>query len=372
MRAVAAAGSELVLCDYVNGRSRVRVVSTEGEILATVPLPDEGVVSATGLNAMQAGADPPLEATRDEAVFTFSTPSRAPALCRYDWTLARLETIAAPREAPSALQIESRSCVSTDGHPVSYDLVHAGHPTGPTLVVAYGGWNMVAPSGGYLGALAPVVEAGGTVVYAHVRGDATHGADRWQAGRRAAKQRSFDDLYAVVQDLIAQGVTTPDQLGLHGSSNGGLLVGAAITQRPELFRVAVALVPLLDMGRFVRERFAELFTWEYGDPRRPGEAAWLRGYSPYHNVVDRIEYPATMIVCADRDIRCHPWHGRKMAAALRAANAGPRPIHLRVHPDRGHKTATVQAPPWLTAEWLGFAMSELGLPLPKPAVATVA
>jgi prolyl oligopeptidase len=119
-------------------------------------------------------------------------------------------------------------------------------------------------------------------------------------------------------------------------------------------------MPLLDMCRFVGDRFGEHCSWAYGDPRRPDAAKWLRRYSPYHNVKAGTAYPATLIVCATCDVRTPPWHGRKMLAALSLANEGDTPILLRVHDAHGH-TSMSSAPPWMVAEWLGFLMNELGL-----------
>jgi prolyl oligopeptidase len=138
------------------------------------------------------------------------------------------------------------------------------------------------------------------------------------------------------------------------------VVGAAITRRPDLFSAAVAVVPLCDLGRFVRHRFGEHSAWEYGDPRVAADAAALRAYSPYHNVTPSARHPATLVVCGADDVRAPPFHGRKMVAALRRAGW---PALLRVHGGRGHVTAGEEAPPWLVAEWLAFVMDRLGMRL---------
>lgn len=365
IRSLTIARRHLVLTEYVDGASRIRLLAIDGTEASWVPLPGTGIVSASGLECAQGGTDAPLVATNDELLFVFSTVDRAPALYRYDLLDSRLEMLTGPAIGIPGVSLEQRACFAPDGHRVPYDVIRGADAEAdgprPAVIVAYGGWNQASPARSYVGRFAPLLQAGGILVFAHVRGDATYGADQWLAGRRATKQRSFDDLFAVAQQLVADGTTLPKHLGVCGASNGGLLVGAAITQRPELFGAAVALVPLFDMGRFNRERYAEFFTWEYGDPRVAEEAAWLQRYSPYHQVVDGVEFPATLVVCGGRDVRCHPWHGRKMVAALRKANAGSRPILLRTHEDRGHGTAAELAPPWLIAEWLGFLMQEIGL-----------
>lgn len=365
IRSITATDDGMVVCEYLDGISRLRIVSREGYELGSVPLPDAAVVRQTTVDPNQIGADAPVEACGTGVTFTFSTVTTSPVLCHYDVGSGRLSRLTEAVRTIPELEWRGGSCTSSDGGRVRYDVVkHAdcqSDGSGPTLIVAYGGWNHMWLPRGYLGMFAPWVTAGGTFVFAHLRGDGSDGALQASAGRRERKQQTFDDLYAVAEQLITDGVTTSSQLGLCGLSNGGLLVGVAITQRPELFRAVVALVPLFDMCRFVRERFAEFYVCEYGDPRIIEEATWLRRYSPYHNVTTGVSYPAMLMVCGERDIRTHPWHARKMLAALRAANAGPRPVLLRVHRNCGHFTAANHASAAHISEWLAFLMHEVGL-----------
>ena len=227
----------------------------------------------------------------------------------------------------------------------------------PTLLHGYGGWNIAYGLPSYLGVLAPFVEAGGTLVLPHLRGGGEYGERHWHEARLEHKQRTFDDLYSVAEAVVARQISARDRLALVGASNGGLLAGAALTQRPDLFRVVVPLVPLLDMLEYGRDPYPAEYAVEYGDPRDSAFAPVLRAYSPYHNVRDGVRYPATLVVCGDADIRCPPWHGRKLVARLQQASIGERPIMLRVVEDAGHLTAVTRS----AHEWLGFVMAELGM-----------
>jgi len=370
LRSIAAAGEDrLVLAEYLDGCARLRLVSLDGEPLQEVPLPGPGLVTTRPRDPAPPCGSLPAHVDADGLTFSFTTLEQAPVVLRHEFASGDTERLGEPpRAALQRVQRELRRCRAPDGATVRYDVVgtsRSGQP-GPTLVLAYGGWNAVSTARAYPAALAPFLERGGTLVFAHPRGDGTFGADQWRAGRRARKLHTFDDLGAVADDLIARDVATPASLGFCGTSNGGLLAGVALTQRPDLFRAVVALVPLLDLARFPRDRLAETFAWEYGDPRLAEQAAWLREYSPYHRVTAGRCYPATLFVCGDSDVRCHAWHARKMVAALRAATSGDAPIHLRVLEGRGHATASVLASPALVAEWLGFLMHQLGLAAAAP------
>ncbi|HEX9767236.1 MAG TPA: prolyl oligopeptidase family serine peptidase, partial [Nitriliruptorales bacterium] len=176
----------------------------------------------------------------------------------------------------------------------------------------------------------------------------------------------FDDLYAVAEHLVAHGVTTPDQLGLFGASNGGLLAGAAAVQRPDLFGAIVANVPILDLLRVTRDPFPHsAVALDYGDPTDPEAAAWLATYSPYHTIPDRLACTATLVSGGASDIRCPAWHSRKFVARLQQANTSDRPVLLRAYPAIGHNTgATLSEARLMASETLAFLMRELGLTPP--------
>lgn len=369
LRAVAPAGPNLLLCLFVDGASRLRVVSPDGTVIRDIPLPSSGVVTTSPRAPEQYGATAPVNTDAAGFTFSFSALDRSPVVLRHEFASATTDMTGQVAITLEHIRAEQGRCASADGAIVRYDVVsdvgvNLCEPR-PTLVVAYGGWNAMSPARAYLAHFTPFVEAGGNVVFVHARGDATYGSDQWHGARRSCKQRTFDDVYAVAEDLVSRRLSDRDRLGLWGASNGGIIVGAALTQRPDLFKVVVALVPLFDMARFVLEPFGEHFTWEYGDPRSPEEAVWLRGYSPYHNVRDGVHYPATLIVCGADDVRVHPWHARKMIARLKGAQAGCEPLLLRVHQGFGHVTVTDRSPPWMIAEWLAFAMHRLGLAIPK-------
>jgi prolyl oligopeptidase len=196
----------------------------------------------------------------------------------------------------------------------------------------------------------------GVFVLTHLRGGGEYGSDFWHDGRFERKQHTFDDLYAAGEALITAGTTTREQLAGVGASNGGLLTGAAVTQRPDLFRVVVSMVPLYDMLKFQRDPYTATCVLEYGDPNDPRDAEWLYAYSPYHNVREA-DYPATLIYCGTHDMRCWPWQSRKLAAQLQAANTGQLPVLLRAAEDGGH--LSVMAVPERVTEWMSFLMSEL-------------
>ncbi|MGH9777493.1 MAG: prolyl oligopeptidase family serine peptidase, partial [Candidatus Acidiferrales bacterium] len=170
----------------------------------------------------------------------------------------------------------------------------------------------------------------------NLRGGGEFG-ERWhKAGMRENKQNVFDDFISAAEWLIANGYTRPEKLAIAGGSNGGLLVGAAMTQRPELFRAVVCSYPLLDMVRFQQFLVARFWVPEYGSAEDPEQFKYIRAYSPYHNVKKGTKYPATLFITGDSDTRVDPLHARKMAALVQASNGGSRPVLLRYDTKAGH------------------------------------
>jgi prolyl oligopeptidase len=205
----------------------------------------------------------------------------------------------------------------------------------PTLLTGYGGFGIVRrPT--FWPEQAAWLDMGGVVAVASLRGGGEFGEEWHEAGRLSNKQNVFDDFIAAAEYLTEQGYTRPDRLGITGSSNGGLLVGAAMTQRPDLFGAVVCQIPLLDMLRYDRFLVAPFWIAEYGSATDPGQFEYLRAYSPYHNVVAGISYPATLFRTGDLDTRVDPLHARKMTALVQAANAGENPILLRYRTEAGH------------------------------------
>ncbi|MEI8239962.1 MAG: prolyl oligopeptidase family serine peptidase [Actinomycetota bacterium] len=210
-------------------------------------------------------------------------------------------------------------------------------PTTPLVLTGYGGFS-IAESPAWMPNLAAWCAAGGVFAVAGLRGGYEYG-ERWhEAGRRANKQRVFDDFHAAADWLVVEGFTSRSLLAIYGGSNGGLLMGAAVTQRPDLAPVVWCAVPLLDMIRFPQFLIARLWTDEYGDPDVADEFEWLSAYSPYHHVRDGADYPAVLFTTAEGDTRVDPCHARKMAASLTEASASQaeRPILLLQAGRAGH------------------------------------
>ncbi|MCW2776720.1 MAG: Prolyl oligopeptidase, partial [Frankiales bacterium] len=200
-------------------------------------------------------------------------------------------------------------------------------------------------------------------VVANLRGGSEEGEQWHRAGMREAKQNVFDDFAACADLLVDEGWTTPSQLGVYGGSNGGLLVGAALTQRPEAYAAVVCSAPLLDMVRY--ELFGLGRTWndEYGTASDAVELGWLLGYSPYHHVVEGAAYPAVLFTVFEGDSRVDPLHARKLCAALQHATSSDRPVLLRDEKDVGHGARSVSRTVGLSVDLLAFLAAHTGLAL---------
>jgi len=258
---------------------------------------------------------------------------------------------------------------SKDGTRVPMYLLHRrgvdldGLP--PTLLYGYGGFDAsLAPF--YWPLALPWIEAGGILAVANLRGGGEFGEQWHRAGQREKKQNVFDDFIAAAQWLIANGYTSPARLAVMGGSNGGLLVGAALTQRPDLFRAVICWAPILDMIRYHLHALGPYWIPEYGSSDDPQQFAYLRAYSPYHNVTKGTQYPAVMFVTGDADTRADPMHARKMAAALQWASASEgRPILLHYRAAAGHVTALpLDAAVEEAADQLAFLFRELSVKCP--------
>jgi prolyl oligopeptidase len=253
---------------------------------------------------------------------------------------------------------------SKDGTQVRMLVVARPDGTGPrpTILYGYGGFN-IPLTPGYSASILAWVEAGGVYAIANLRGGSEEGEEWHRAGMLERKQNVFDDFYAAAAALIDRGWTTPSQLGISGGSNGGLLIGAAVTQRPELFRAAVCSAPLLDMVRYERFGLGQTWNVEYGSADDPEQFEWLYAYSPYHHVRDDVAYPAVLFTTFDSDTRVDPLHARKMCAALQHATASDLPILLRTETDVGHGARAVSRTVELSADTLAFLAAHTGLSL---------
>lgn len=267
------------------------------------------------------------------------------------------------------MRADRRRAVSTDGATVPMTVLRrADLPAGPTptLLYGYGGFDIpLLPS--FSAMFAAWVAAGGVLVVANLRGGGEFGATWHEAGMRHRKQQVFDDLFACAQFLIDTGVTTSGQLAVHGRSNGGLLVGAALTQRPDLFAAALPTVGVLDMLRFHLFTIGWAWTSDYGSPDDPDDFGVLLAYSPLHRLAPGTAYPATLICTGDHDDRVVPAHSLKFGAQLQFCQAGPAPVLLRVDTRAGHgvgKPARALALEY--ADQLAFAARHTGLTVRAP------
>jgi prolyl oligopeptidase len=324
------AGHRLALDYLERASSRLRLTDLEGRTVQEVPLPALG--SLFGVAAEWDG---------QELFYGFSSYTVPPSVYRIDLstdTSALWRRVEADID-PAQFEVRQVIYASRDGTAVSMFLVHrAGLPLNgdnPTYLTGYGGFNIsMTPS--FSRSLLLWLEHGGVVAIPNIRGGGEYGEGWHQAGILASKQNSFDDFIGAAEWLIAQGYTRPERLAAAGGSNGGLLVGAVLTQRPDLFRAVLVQVPLLDMLRYHRFLIARLWIPEYGSADDPVQFRWLRDYSPYHRVREGVAYPAVLLATAESDTRVDPMHARKMAARLQAATSTDRPILLRLESRAGH------------------------------------
>ncbi|MEO0409756.1 MAG: prolyl oligopeptidase family serine peptidase, partial [Cyanobacteria bacterium P01_A01_bin.135] len=205
----------------------------------------------------------------------------------------------------------------------------------PTLLYGYGGFNVSLPPFFSVSNLV-WMELGGVYAVPNLRGGGEYGEAWHQAGMMAQKQNVFDDFIAAAEWLVENGYTTPAKLAISGGSNGGLLVGACMIQRPDLFAAALPAVGVMDMLRFHKFTIGWAWMSEYGDPEEPEAFEVLYAYSPYHNLKDQTAYPATLITTADHDDRVVPAHSFKFAAALQQAHGGKEPVLIRIETKAGH------------------------------------
>lgn len=319
---------------FLHRYDRAEVLGAGGDglaaVVAPVELPELG--SLAGLDA-----DP----DREEAWLACTTFTRPPQLFR--WTPDGVEAASPAPTAldPSRFAVEQVRYPSADGTEISMFLVRAAgaeaEPSTAAILTGYGGF-AVTMSPAYSAAAVAHCEAGGLWASANLRGGLEEGQAWHRAGQRQHKQRVFEDFEAAAEWLVDGGHTSVDRLAIRGGSNGGLLVGACLTRRPDLFSAVHCAVPLLDMVRFPRFLIAELWTAEYGDPSVAEEFGWLWDYSPYHRVVDGTCYPAVLFTTGERDSRVDPCHARKMAARLQEATGCPddHPVLLRLEAMAGH------------------------------------
>ncbi|WP_232072310.1 prolyl oligopeptidase family serine peptidase [Phytohabitans flavus] len=293
-----------------------------------------------------------------EVWFTYTDFTSPATVYRFDGRDGGVTAWARPPGAVTMPALATRQVeyVSKDGTTVRMFLLsRADLPAGPhpTVLYGYGGFNVSQTP--YFSATAVAwVETGGVWAVANLRGGGEEGEQWHRAGMLANKQNVFDDFHAAADWLVDNAVTSPELLSIMGGSNGGLLVGAALTQRPEAYAAVVCSAPLLDMVRY--ERFGLGPTWagEYGTVEDPEQLGWLLGYSPYHHVREGAPYPAVLFTVFDGDTRVDPLHARKSAAALQHTSTGSGAILLRRERDVGHSARSVSRTIALYADELAF------------------
>ncbi|WP_188037398.1 prolyl oligopeptidase family protein [Actinotalea sp. JY-7885] len=337
-----------------------------------VPLPGLGTVA--GLRRRPTGGR--------ELWFGWTDTTTPTAIHRWDARTGEVTGWASPPGTlPHLPEVRARQVTfpSADGTPVRMLVVaradlldDAGLPRGPlpTILYGYGGFQ-ISLDPAYSATALAWVEAGGAYVVANLRGGGEEGEQWHRTGMRGHKQNVFDDAHAAAERLVADGWTTPDRLAVWGGSNGGLLVGAFVTQRPDLAAAAVCSAPLLDMVRYQHFGLGVTWTEEYGDAAVPQELDWLLGYSPYHRAVAAGEragagpaYPAVLFTVFEGDTRVDPLHARKTCAALQhATSASPAgaPVLLRRETGVGHGGRSLSRTLGLTSEQLAFVARQTGL-----------
>ncbi|MCG2799771.1 MAG: prolyl oligopeptidase family serine peptidase [Cellulomonas sp.] len=340
---------------------------TTGARTGTVPLP--GLGSISGLVTRPEGGG--------ELWFSYTDHTSVPSVHRY--ADGAVSVWASPPGAPAqvpAVRVHQLEATSADGTTVRAFVIAPasaldadGSPTAPVPTVLYGyGGFQIGMDPGYSATTLAWVEAGGVYVVANLRGGNEEGEDWHRDGMRANKQHVFDDFHAVAQALIDGGWTTSAQLAIWGGSNGGLLVGAALTQRPDLYTAVVCSAPLLDMVRYQQFGLGVTWTEEYGDARVPAELDWLLAYSPYHRVQAGTAYPSTLFTVFEGDTRVDPLHARKLAAALQAATSAPladAPVLVRREVGVGHAGRSLSRSIALNVDELQFVAERTGLGVPR-------
>jgi prolyl oligopeptidase len=334
-----------------------------GARLAALELP--GLGSAGGIGERPEGGH--------EAWFSYTDYTTPPTVLRYDARAGALDVWATPPGSSTQRPLVTASqhtYPSKDGTPVRLVLIE---PAGgereatvrsgekPLILYGYGGFD-ISMTPGYSANILAWVEAGGAYAVAALRGGSEEGQDWHRAGMLDRKQNVYDDFHAAAEYLIASGVTSPGQLAVWGGSNGGLLVGAAVTQRPDLFAACVCSAPLLDMVRYEQFGLGQMWNTEYGSASVPAELGWLLSYSPYHRVMPGTAYPSALFTVFANDTRVHPMHAYKMCAALQHATSSARPVLLRAEAQVGHGARAVSLTAELSGDTLAFVAAETGLP----------
>lgn len=354
-------GRQLVLNYMRDAASHAEIVGLDGKPGRALAL--NGIGTASGFRGKP--GDP-------ETFYSFTSFNRPASIFRMNLDTGASEPFAEPAMDfdPAQIAVEQRFYVSKDGTRVPMflvrrkDVAQAGKPV-PTLLYGYGGFD-ISLTPGFSASRMAWVQAGGAFAMANLRGGGEYGRAWHDAGRRANKQNVFDDFIAAGEYLKAEGIAAKDGLAIQGGSNGGLLVGAVLNQRPDLFAAGVPQVGVMDMLRFDRFTAGRYWVDDYGYPDREADFRVLRAYSPYHNIKAGTDYPAILVTTADTDDRVVPGHSFKYAAALQAAPLGDKPHLIRIETRAGHGSGkptdkVIEE----SADVLSFVAQWTGLSVPK-------
>lgn len=359
MHSVAPIKSGFLITEVRGPDWRVRQFDGNGHFVRTVPLPKAGI----GVGSVASSA------TSGHALITYTGWTIPSRWADFDATSGKLKTVFEVKPAAdySGVVTHRLDATSKDGTkiPVTVISMKGVTPNGqrPTILNAYGGFGItIAPR--FVGANLAWLERGGVYAVANIRGGGEYG-EGWHAhGMLANKQNDFDDFYAAAEALVAQHWTVPAHLGILGGSNGGLLMGAALTQHPDEYRAVVSLVGIYDMLRVELWPNGQYNISEYGTVKNAADFKWLRAYSPLHNVKPGTAYPAVLMITGVNDPRVAPWQSRKFAAALQTVTTSQRPILLLTRMNEGHGvTASFSQRVGNAAATLGFFAQELELGL---------
>jgi prolyl oligopeptidase len=330
LQGVSLINNQFVAFYLKDAHTQIKTFALDGTYLGAIPLP--GLGSASGFGGKRYDT---------ETFYTFTSFTTPPTIYRYDFTTGRSTLFRQPQVDfdPQAYEVQQVFYPSKDGTRIPMFLVHrrglARTGDHPTLLYGYGGFGIsLTPS--FSVGLVAWLEMGGVYAQPNLRGGGEYGEAWHQAGTKLNKQKVFDDFIAAAEWLVANGYTNPSKLAISGGSNGGLLVGACLTQRPDLFAAALPAVGVFDMLRFHKFTIGWAWISEYGSPEDPEEFKALYAYSPLHNLKPGTVYPATLITTADHDDRVVPAHSFKFAAALQAAQGGSQPILIRIDTKAGH------------------------------------
>jgi prolyl oligopeptidase len=355
MDGVEVIGGHLIINYLRNVASEMEVRSLDGKLVRKIDLPPLGSASR-----MSGRPD------EDTAYFGFESFTEIDAIYKTSirtGKVAEWTRVSMPVDA-SMITAEQVRYKSRDGTEIPMFLVHrkdaAKNGTTPALLTAYGGFR-ISQRPVFNAVYAVFLEHGGMVAIPNLRGGGEYGEDWHRAGMMANKQNVFDDFIAAAHYLIDSGWTSPEKLAISGASNGGLLMGAVTTQAPELFKVVLCGVPLLDMVRYHMFGIGSAWITEYGSAEEAEQFKTLYAYSPYHRVRQGTKYPALLMLSSDHDDRVDPMHARKFTAALQWATASGAPVWLRIERNAGHGGADVikqQVDAW--ADRLAFLMQQLG------------